>query len=197
MSAPSPVALCNRALTQVGGRLITSFADDNNEAKLCALHYEPLRDEVTTAYEWSHALARFGPMTPLAGAPPFGYDYTYQLPSGCLRVLHVTIDPDGEHEVARYAVEGQQLLADIGAGLYLRYIQRVTDTTKFTSMFTQALVARIAAELSVPLAESKSLAQQNFQLYQAKVGEAASVDGLQGRATRITVTRHRAARHRG
>lgn len=197
MSAASPIAICNRSLTLVGGNTITSFLDGTREAKLCSLHYASVRDAVTEAYNWSHARARAGPLVPDATPPAFGYSFRYLLDVGMLTLQWAGTDPEGVHQLPRYEVEGGYLLCNEGAGVRIRYLQRVEDTTRFTHLFTESLVARLAAELAIPLAESKALAAQQFKLYQGKVDEAAAVDGQQGRNTPTTAVRHQIARWGG
>ncbi len=197
MSASSPVAICNRSLTLLGGNTITSFEDDIVEAKLCNIHYTQVRDAVTSAIEWTFATKRAGPLTPDAQAPLFGYSFQYTLPSDLMLLLFATTQAHGDHEIARYVIEGGKLLADVGTGVYIRYNARITDTTKFVQPYTEALVARMAAELAVPLTESRTLQGQFFKIYQAKLDEAAAVDNLQGRNIPTRTVRHQRARWSG
>ena len=200
MSAASPVALCNRALLEVGGNTIVSFLDETTESRICALIYEPIRDAVTQAYNWAHARARAGPLALLATSPIFGWTFQYKLPVELLTLQWAgtsggrnwRYEPQIEYEV-----EGRNLLCNVGEGVYIRYLKRVTDTAEFSSLFTEALVARLSAELAVPLSESRSLAQQHFQLFQAKIDEAAAVDGQQGRNMPTSAVRHQYARWTG
>ena len=194
MSASSPVALCNRALTLVGANTITSFLDDKLEARLCSTHYPQVRNAVTQAYNWSHSRARFGPMTAESTAPTFGFSYSYLLPADLIQLLWAGTDPNGIKQLDVYEVENNRLLADVGEGVNILYQRIIEDTTKFPTLFTEALVARLAAELALPLAESKALADQLFKLYAAKVDEAAAVDGMQGRNQPTNTTRHMKAR---
>ena len=179
MSASSPIAICNAALTLSGGNTILSFQDDTTEAKLCNIHYPRLRDVVTAAAQWTHATKRFGPLVPDVATPPYGYTYQYTLPSDLFEVIEATTN--GRYEIEDYAIEDKKLLANVGSGIFIKYIGRVEDTTRFVMLFTEALTARLAAELSIPLAESRSLEAQHMNIYKAKMDEAMAQDGLQGR----------------
>ena len=167
MSAASPIVICNRALTECGGNTIISFNDSTTEAKLCNLHYPTIRDAVTAAYQWTHAIKRFGPLTPEAAAPVYGYSYSYLLPADLLTLTEVQLDGNGGYrrQIPEYEIEGGHLLANIGSGVFIKYIAQVTDTTKFVQLYTEALVLRLAAEFAIPLAESKGLATLHYQLY--------------------------------
>jgi hypothetical protein len=193
MSASSPVVICNRALTACGANTIVSFGDGTTEANLCALHYPTVRDAVTAAYQWTHAIKRFGPLVPDAATPAFGFTYQYILPSDLLTLTAVHLD-DRLRQIPEYEVEGGRLLTNIGSGLFIKYIAQITDTTRFVQMYTEALIARLAAEFAIPLAESKTLAQFHFQAYERKVDEAAAVDGLQGLNKRTNTVNHLRAR---
>lgn len=196
MSAASPIVICNRALTACGGNTIVSFNDATTEAKLCNLHYPTLRDAVTAAYQWTHAIKRFGPLVADAAAPPYGFSYQYVLPADLLTLTFVQL-ADRRTQIPEYELEGNRLLANIGSGIFIKYIARVTDTTTFVQLYTEALVARLAAEFAIPLAESKTLAQLHYQLYERKVDEAAAVDGLQSRNRATTAVKHLRARFGG
>ena len=52
----SDVKLCNLALSHLGGKArIASLAEASEEARQCALHYEPARDEALRALPWPFA----------------------------------------------------------------------------------------------------------------------------------------------
>ena len=195
MSADSPIALCNAALTLCGGNTLLSFLDGTKEAKLCNIHYERLRDAVTAEAQWTHATTRFGPMVPDTTPPVYRYSYQYLLPVDLLTLVEASPDQRGHYQIDDYEVEDNRLLCNHGGGVYIKYIRRVTDTTKFVMLYTEALVARLAAELAIPLAESRSLQQQHFALYRAKVDDAMAADGMQGRNKATAVRGARNARY--
>ena len=197
MSATSPVAIINRALIKVGGSPITSLGDGSIEAIVADANYDMVRDAVTTAYEWTHAIKRFGPMNPTGTNPPGRYSYEYTLPADFLKMVFVSNDPNENFQLKEYAVESRKLLAKIGSGINIIYIGRVTDTTKFMQLFTEAFVFRLAAEFAMPLAESNKLQLDLMDLYEQKVDEAAGVDGTQGINQQTIVTRTTRARWAG
>jgi hypothetical protein len=81
--------------------------------------------------------------------------------------------------------EGQVILAK-EATVYLWGIKRITNTGQFSPMFVQALAARMAAEMAVPLAENRQLQADLWNLYITKLAEAAARDGQQGSNEHIT-----------
>ena len=197
MSAESPVAICNRALIAVGANTITSFNDGSIEAKVCSIEYDQLRDSVTMAYEWSHARKRAGPLNPETEVPKGGYSFQYILPPDLLKLFYTGTNANQDHQLQEFSLEGGKLLCNVGSGIFIRYIGVVTDTTKFVQLFTEALVARLAAEIAMPLAESRSLQADLMTIYNRKVEEGAAVDGTQGINDHTVMTRATRARWQG
>ncbi len=197
MSA-SEVAICNQALGWVGGNLIISLGDDSGEAKLCNANYASLRDAVLEEREWTFAVARIEP-APLATLPLYGFDKQFQIPPDVIRVLQVSrADSDvvsggaisrsgtglGRETEIEWLREGSTIVANNATRIYARVITRITDTTKFSPAFDQALAARIAMDLAIPIASSAKLQKDMASMYGEKIALAAASDGLQGRSTR-------------
>ena len=175
--AISEVSICNQALSWLGGNRITSLDDDSREAQLCKDNYETLRDSVLEAADWSFAISRFR-ASPLAAAPAYGYSAAFQISATVLRVMNpITSDADGRNRVRDWAREGKKILCDESV-IYYRGICVVEDPAQFSRLFSQALAARIAAEISRPLTNKND--KTLWELYARKLGDAVSSDGLQG-----------------
>lgn len=191
--ATSEVAICNQALGWLGGSLITSIdpVEDSQESKLCAANYENLRDAVLEDAEWTFAIKRAEPAA-LAATPIYGFDKAFQLPSDCIRVLEVSNASEsstassatmgGRYNKIEWVREGDQILVLGVERIYIRYIQRIEDTTKFSPAFDQALAARLAMDLAIPLTNSRALQQDMAAMYGEKKALAAATDGMQGRS---------------
>ena len=78
-----------------------------------------------------------------------------------------------------FKIEGRKLLTDYDEAKIL-YIARITDTAEFDPLFTEALTARLSAELAYSITGSNTLSQQMWQTYESKISEARSIDGLEG-----------------
>ena len=176
----SEVSICNQALGWLGANLITSFDDpDSVEAALCKANYAAIRDAVLESEDWSFARQRIVLSSPEVAEPAFGYAYSHVVPVDCLRVINVD-DSDRGFDNLDWEYENRRILADAQV-VYVKYTQIVDATARFSSLFTQALANRIAADFAIPLAESAQLQQQHWAVYMSKMDEAAMVDGLQGR----------------
>ena len=177
----SIVSICNQALGLVGASTIISLDDNTTEAVLCKALYEPVRDAVLEAHNWTFALKWYD-LPQLASPPLSEYANAYQLPGDVLRVVFVGTDYERPAEAWRR--EGSSIVTDANT-CKCQVVHRVVDTAKYTPLFTQALVARLAADMAMSLTKSRSIMEIHFQVYQAKVREAARIDGMQGTPKRI------------
>ncbi len=143
--------IANLALTKLGpgsGFLTDLDTDTSTVAQACRRTYVAVRDLVLEAHPWRFARKRTN-LSAAVATPSWGFDHQYELPSDCLRVLSV------EGSVI-YEQEDGLLLCNEDGPLYVRYLARVTDTSKFSPTFVQALASRWAAELAVPVTKSHS-----------------------------------------
>ncbi len=170
--------ICNLALSWLGASMITSLADNSTEAKLCKVNYPLIRDAVLEAADWSFAIKR-ATMDPLSTGPVFGRYRRFPIPPDSLRVLSVS-ESENDSRRIDWRVEENHVLAG-GEIIYLRYIFRAKDPKVYSPLFVQALSARIAADLAIPIADSRTLRNENWDLYMAKLREATANDGIQGK----------------
>lgn len=173
------VSICNQALGFLGGNRIISLDDGTTEANLCKDLYADLRDAVLEERDWSFATV-WKSLPSLATTPTGEFAYAYELPSEVLRVAEV-------EDNTLWRVEDRKIVTD-EAAVKARCIVRVTDPSKFSPGFVQALAARLAADLALPITNSRSMMETMFQLYERKVGRAINSDNRQGKARRIRST---------
>lgn len=109
------------------------------------------------------------PATPATGtilaelAPAFEFTYQYTLPTDYIRVAKIN------DSTAKWKVENGFLLADVTT-IKLLYVYKLTDTTKFDASFVEAMAARMAAEMAIPLNRGDAMAGM-WQLYDRKIRE--------------------------
>ena len=176
----SEVSICNQALGWLGANLITSFDDpDSTEAALCKANYAAIRDAVLEAVDWSFARTRVVLSSPEVQEPAFGFAFSHVVPVDCLRVINAD-DTDRGGDNLEWEYEDRRILCDSQI-VYVKYTRIIDATARFSALFTQALANRLAADFAIPLAESAGLQQQHWAIYTAKMDEAATIDGLQGR----------------
>ncbi len=204
--ATSPVAICNIALSWLGGDQIISFEDPSVEAQLCKANYEPIRDAVLEEREWTFAVKRLEPSA-LGTEPLYGFDKAFQIPPEVIRLLQVSLFDDsvleggiggagfrasarngtgmGRETRIEWLREGDRILANSAERIVCRALTVVTDTAQFPPAFTQCLAARIAMDLAIPITNSEKMQKAMAQMYGEKISLAASSDGMQGRSYNV------------
>lgn len=190
----SKVAICNLALGWLGENPITAITDPSRAAQLCNTNFDLLRDAVLEEGEWGFALKQAGPLAPVSPGPTFGPGSLFNLPEDCLRVLRCldssdvgsisSVFTDGMSAFPasrlQWRREGRAVRAEVTA-IYVEYIAKITDTELFSPGFTQAMAARLAAELSMPITNSATMFQTMWKLYSGKLRDGLNLDNMQGR----------------
>jgi len=172
--ATSSTAICNSALSLLGEERITSLSEDTKAGRLCNAQYEAIRDLLLRNFTWNFSMARIE-LAQLASTPAYGWTYEYQLPTSCLRVVDVQYSE-------KFVIEGRKLLSNATA-VYISYIKKEEDVSKFDPTFTRALVYRLAAEMAFPLTQSRLLSQQLFEAADREVRESRGLDSQESPAS--------------
>lgn len=170
----SQVQICNLALMKFGSITITSITEDTREARACHSLWELTRDDLLYSYPWKFALTRYSMGTPLTADPEFEYDYQYTLPADCLRVYDM-YDSDEE-----WTVEKGVLLSNRSDDIYIRYIAKITDVSKYHPAFVKCMATALAAELAVKLKDDAKLRLSLLQELEMYVAKAYKLDAIEG-----------------
>lgn len=185
----SEVSICNKALGWLGAKRISSLSENSVPAMLCRDNYEPIRDAVLESRMWTFATARAISEVGDDDLDEFERMYLHSIPQGWLGVYRCyrRVDPKVTKQKSRnWRREGNKILTE-DPKVYMWGVQRITDTGKFTSLFVEALTARLAAELCVSLTENRQREVDLWGLYDAKLREAAARDGQQGESDDMDV----------
>lgn len=141
----SALDICNIALSKLGESPIPSIdANGCPAARMCYMHYHPVRREVLSACRWSFAkkvTMLTSPETDDSGQ----HALSHTLPPDCLRVLAVN-SPN-------WTLRGRAIFC-CQPIIRLSYIADVEDTTLFEPLFVEALATRLASKLCIPLLSS-------------------------------------------
>lgn len=192
----SVVQICNRALGRCGAenRVLSVFPPDPDleEAILCNQNYEALRDAVLEEGEWTFATEYFQ-LIPDATTPAWGWGQRFLLPANVLRAVRVKRTDDRHSPDIEWARSGNYIFSDEKL-IYVTAVVREEDPAKFSATFEDALAQRLAAELALPLAHSRSLYESLLTVYQGKMEAAMATEGKQGtrqntRADRLVTVR--------
>jgi hypothetical protein len=176
MAWDSEVAICNGALALLGAESISSLADDAKQAVLCNRWYEQLRDEVLRGYPWNFATRRANLGAPLASndprAPVWEWSHGFLLPTDCLRVLET-------RDQVIFRVEAGVLYSN-DSSVYIRYIARIESAAEYDAQFKNALAARLAMALAMPITKSQSMLDAMAALYDRALSDATNTDTQEG-----------------
>lgn len=178
----SETSICNQALSWLGEDPINSLDDQSTTAEWMRNNYPFLRDAVLEERMWRFALVR--DMSETVEKDGWGQMYKHSIPHNWIQVFRVYKDVSGRSpnywpKSDGWQKEGEFVLAKDPI-VYMWGIQRITDTNKFSMLFTQALAARIAADAAIPLTENRALQGDMWRLYADKLSEATARDGMQG-----------------
>lgn len=186
--ASSNVDICNIALTvHLGGKPISSFNDPGKEALLARTTYIETRNEVFRAHPWNCATKRAS-LLANATAPIWGFDYAYEIPNDCLRVLEV-LDETGSSGAYRegydWQLEERNIVTDLTAPLYIRYIFENTVVTTYDAEFIKALSYKLAHEWVEPLIKAANLKDEMEDHYKQVLASARATDGQEGSPKKV------------
>lgn len=184
----SEVEICNLALQWLGQDPIVDLSQNNQTAELCNLNYAPARRAVIQEGRWMFARQRRTFTTRLADDPDRWGPYNF-FPIGdkktFLTVYRLYDDPDARRQITDWSVEGTNLLAREDT-VYGILIFDIADYTTYPAQFVHVLAARIAAELAVPVTQSRQLQADMWNIYSSKLDEAILDDRSQGMPFRDT-----------
>ncbi len=181
----SQIAIANRALTKVGEARILSMSDDVEAARVVDSLWDIVRDAEFRIRKWKFTLARAS-LAALVSVPDWGFDYEYQLPADCLRVLQVgeyypggSLSDYRNADESEWKVEGRKILTNEAAPLKIRYIARIEDTGAWDSAFTEAFACRLAAEVVERLTQSNTKKETAWGEYKQAVAMAIRADAIE------------------
>ncbi len=182
--AYSVTGLANLSLGRIGAKLISNIAGTAvNEVRANAV-WEYVRDEVLEAKDWRFAKIR-AKLAQSATVPLYTYAYAYPLPADFMRfargegvepiypagypyiieALPATLtkvlmtDYDNQPDITGYAT-----VADYD--LYINYISKVTDVTKYSAHFINTVAWRWAQELSLVITEASGKFEFCAKMYE-------------------------------
>ncbi len=196
--AYSDAGIINLALLDIGADTITTLTDvDSPNALKANAIFEYILDEVLQARDWSFAKTRVE-LSKSATAPLYGYACAYSLPADFLRLVRpnkdrATKNPPVYPEWIDFVIEAlpsgilslftdydnetvSGLATDTTLSLYINYIRKITDRTKFTPTFIKALSKKLGASLAISISESKGKRDAMLAEYYQALNEAEGVN---------------------
>lgn len=190
----SVVDICNLALSQLGDNATVASIDPpegSAQAEHCARWYPIARNTLLEMHTWSFATRRDA--LALLTDTVETWEYVYAMPNETISVIAV-LDPDAPDDYSRnildysdvcntdvsqawgsyspqpYTIEtlpsGQRVILTNVEEAVVRYTTVVTDTTKFSPLFVQAMIPLLASYLAGPIFKGAEGAQMSDKMYQ-------------------------------
>ena len=172
--ALSDIALASRALIRIGAAPVSSFDDGTAESEIAGALFGPVRDALLSAYSWSFATGQVA-LSELEMPPVADFARAFALPNDFLRAL--SAGTGGRGRGVRFRVARNAVHTDVEQVL-LTYIFR-PEEEEFPPYFDAALIARLAAEFTIPVTENTSRAEAMFRLAEREYEQARQVDAQQ------------------
>ncbi len=185
----SVVSICNLALSNLGKDTINALSEASAEARACNQFYEHTRDTLLQAYPWRFA-GKTQALAPLTNDKPGQWAYAYKRPNDCLKVRWVRprysaddFPLSKQEEISfPYEVEGETIYCNVEAA-FLRYTFLLTDPTKYSPLFVEALAWALTVRLAMPMTRDIKQRNDAFKLAQMSRGEAETADANEVRET--------------
>ncbi len=155
------------------------------QAEHCARFYAIARDSLLEMHAWKFATRRV--QLAKLTVPSWDWSFAYAEPAGALKLLGVlsaTASNDDETQPyeAESAANGAAIILTNQEDASLRFVARVTDTTKFSPLFVDALAWLLASYLAGPVLKGDAgaaAAKSSYQHFLVALSQAKTSDANQ------------------
>ena len=158
--------IANLALSNLGESSIQSLTDNNARARACNVRIDDVITTVLRMHVWNSALER-KELTQI-GAPVFGWNYMFQLPADCIKVVEV-------NPISKFQLEKRNILSN-ETSLYLLYVAEPTDINNLDSLLAEAIAMKLAWEIAETLTSKAGLKDEMMRKYIIALQEARSAN---------------------
>jgi hypothetical protein len=175
--ARSRADVCNLALEKIGSEGITTFPEDSVIGRLCSRFYLPTVEEELRTHNWNFSLERKALNQDVT--TPIGDEYVYQysLPTDpyCLKVIRQL---GIVKTLQDYRIEGRKLLSNFSS-MGIQYVREIEDPNLFDSLFTEAVAAKLAYKMCLPITNDKSLRDRMVVEYDKAIANAEEANEIE------------------
>lgn len=180
----SEIDIANLALARLADTANVSMIDPpegGTTAELVAQFLPIARDSMLQMHTWGFATKTV--RLALLAEEPVEWDYMYKAPTNMLKALYVRSESTGEDRDFEFDVEvnlsGQQIILTDAPNAYVKYVESVSDTTRFSPLFVDALSWMLASHLAGPVIRGQtgqSVGQQCLKAAQVLIAQAIDAD---------------------
>lgn len=202
----SKIDICNYALQEIGGEIITSLNEGTPNARECSLRYDSVRRSLLSMHPWNFAMKRAALNTDVT-APLFNYNYSYTLPPDFLYLVMTQLEEQYQspvtqlvnsalyvHDVTqnggidKYRIEGDKLLS-YDSTVKIIYVADIEDTQLFSKTFVELLARLLSAKIAYRVTGNKGERDTQYEIFKAELEEFRAIDSQQGVFDRLEISR--------
>lgn len=172
--------ICNKALGLIGGNAINSVNDTTQEALWCKTYYDLSLKVMLSEGAWKHATVEEALVR--VEKPEYSEEqkYVYAIPSNCVLIVNVFTKENRKKEdkkidwSVRYfpADNTDYIVCNEDTDLMIEYVHNNANLNKATGKFIEALVAKLATNICMPVTHDLEKYNLMLQLYQALKADA-------------------------
>lgn len=118
--------------------------------------YDHTLEELLSDVPWAFAKKQAS-ITADVAAPTQGFTKRYALPNDFVQLIRVE-NIDSSENFGQWEIVGGFLHTDLGSPVKIDYTFNQTDVTQFPAPFTEALIARLASKIAMPLTQKGDIA---------------------------------------
>lgn len=182
----SAIDICNMALSHLGEIPNVSSIDPpegSSHAEKCARFYPIARDNALEMRNWSFAMKRVA-LAELTNDLPGPWLFKYALPPDALRAVQVLQQgaSDEDNQGENFIVENGAIYTNAGQAT-LRYLYRLTDTTKFPPSFGVAVSWLLANYLAGAITRDTKVKQWCYEMFMQQLSLSAQSVGAGAQTT--------------
>lgn len=192
--------ICNMALAHIGsyGTINDIDSPETDAEVVCARWYDVTRAALLRRAIPNFAMAR-RVVAKKTTTPPFGYAYSYEYPSDCLRILGFG---DIDAKSKRYNIELSNGEHDLEiqiddlypGGLPLRFIIDIKNINLFTPDFKILLSWVLASNIALPITQKRHVAQEIHEIIPNIMSEFSGISAQENPPVRRSVSKFKASR---
>lgn len=169
------IQICNLALSHLRhSKRIASFTEQSEEARLCSLFYETVRDLVLRDVRWPFS-TKIKSLGLIQEEPNDEWLYAYEYPSDCLLARKILSGIRNETRASRVPyrlghLDGARVIFCNRQDAKLEYTMQVTDASLYSPDFVMAMSYRLAVYLAPTLTggDPDNLGVRCMQMYEAE-----------------------------
>jgi hypothetical protein len=151
----SATEICKQAVMRLG-TTDTLSQTGGHPALFANSFYDHALEELLADLPWAFAKKQAS-IIANATPPTQGYARRYAIPSDFLQLIRVN-QIDTTENFGQWEIVGGFIHTDLGSPIIIDYTAHITDVSQFPAPFVEALIARIAAKIALPLTAKPDIA---------------------------------------